>query len=304
MHLDADAAIIALLIEDTRVTNKSLARLTGLPESTVRARLGRILRSGAVVPTILVHPDVEGERFLFVLRIRPTAGEDIDALVDRPAFAGSPWSARSWTSGHAFVQFSASTLDDMLEVINQVRLTDGVDEVSYSIVSRLYVGSSWRAQGAGETPWAAAPTRSVDDTDKLLIDALRHDGRSTYTELAIVSGLTVAATRRRVLRLVEDGVIRFATRVESEITAAKEASVDLVVGARDLADFIASAVLLPSVRYVIEQSGDYNVACYVVAPDTATLAHSVATITGDHRVRRSDVDPYFVVRDRLSWTAR
>ena len=302
MHQDADDAIIALLIEDTRVTNRRIAEVTGLPESTVRARLGRIMRSGRLSPSILVHPTVEGERFLFVLRVRPHDGVEIDQLITEPAFATSPWSARSWTHAVLFVQYAAATMDEMLDVINNVRRTAGVDEVTFSIVSRLYVGASWRSQGAGESSWASAPTREVDETDTLLISALRRDGRATYTELAQVSGLTVAATRRRVLRLVEDGLIRFATRVEPAASTDKEASVDVVIGAADVERFVEAATASPAVRYVIEQSGEFNVACYVVAADTAILSAAVAALTSHPAVRQSRVDPYFVVRDRLSWT--
>lgn len=302
MHQDADAAIIKLLIEDTRVTIKRMAQITGLPESTVRARLGRIIRNGRVAPSILVHPDVEAERFLFIVRIEPADGATAEELLAEPAFAASPWCAKSSTSDALFVQFAATTMNEMLDFIEHVRGTRMVDLVTYSVVSRLYVGESWRAKGAGEAVWASAPTRSVDETDSLLIDALRQDGRASYTELAGVSGLTVAATRRRVLRLVEDGVIRFATRTDAGVLTEQEASVDVAVRAGDVPAFIASTSTSPSVRYIIEQSGDYNLACYAVAADTLTLVAAVSAITSDPRVRRSHVDPFLVLRDRLSWT--
>jgi hypothetical protein len=54
---------------------------------------------------------------------------------------------------------------------------------------------------------------------------------------------------------------------------------------------------------VIEQSGEFNLACYAVASDTATLAATVSRIVNDPRVRRSTVDPFLVLRDRLSWTS-
>jgi DNA-binding Lrp family transcriptional regulator len=303
MHQDADDAIIALVVEDTRVTYKRVAEVTGLPESTVRARLGRIIRSRRLVPSVLVHPDVEPNQFLYMLRILPTAGVVVDDLVEEPAFEASPWAARSATSGLVFVQLSATTMAEMLAGIDRARQTDGVDEISYSVVARIYVGDSWRPRGNGTAGWASAPTRPVDTTDRLLIDSLRLDGRASYTDLAEVSGLTVAATRRRVLRLVEDGVIRFATRVADGTVADQEASVDIVVGAADVAAVITDISRSPEVRYVIEQSGEYNIACYAVAPDTARLAAAVARIVNDPRVRRSSVDPFLVIRDRLSWTA-
>lgn len=302
MHQDADQAIIALLVEDTRMTLKEIARVTGLPESTVRGRLRRIFQSGHVIPSILVHPDAEPQLFVFMLRILPSSGTTPDELIDLPVFAASPWAARSATDGTFVVQLAASSVAEMMSMIDDARREPGADEVSFTLVTRVYVGESWRPRGDEATAWASAPTRGADETDRLLIDALRVDGRASYTELATVSGLTVAATRRRVLRLVEDGVIRFATRVDVGAITEQEASIDLVVGAGDVAGFVAEVAQSPAVRYVIEQSGTLNLACYVVAGDTAALAAVVAQIVADPRVRRSVVDPFLVMRDRLSWT--
>jgi hypothetical protein len=75
-----------------------------------------------------------------------------------------------------------------------------------------------------------------------------------------------------------------------------------VVGADDVPGFIRDIARSPEVRYVIEQSGEFNLACYAVADDTAGLSAAVANILADTRVRRSSVDPFLVIRDRLSWT--
>jgi DNA-binding Lrp family transcriptional regulator len=303
MHQDADDAIIAVLIEDTRATHTRIAETIGLPPSTVRARLGRIIRSGRVVPSILVHPDVEAQHVVYMLRVLLLPDATAEDLLAQDEFSSSPWAAQSAVSGLVFVQMSASSVAEMLREVDRARRVDGVDELSYSLVTRVYVGHSWRPRSDDQTDWASAPTRLVDATDRLLISSLRVDGRASYTELARVSGLTVAATRRRVLRLVEDGVIRFATRVEDGVQTDQEASVDLVVGAGDVPSFIRAMTGSPAVRYVIEQSGEFNVACYAVAQDTAGLSAAVAAVTGDPRVRRFTVDPFMVLRDRVSWTA-
>ena len=48
----------------------------------------------------------------------------------------------------------------------------------------------------------------VDDVDKALIEALQQDGRLPYTKLAVEVGLSEAAVRQRVQRLVEAGVVQ------------------------------------------------------------------------------------------------
>ena len=54
-------------------------------------------------------------------------------------------------------------------------------------------------------PEATTPI-ALDDVDKRLIEALQHDGRRPYTQLAQEVGLSEAAVRQRVRRLVESGV--------------------------------------------------------------------------------------------------
>lgn len=46
----------------------------------------------------------------------------------------------------------------------------------------------------------------IDDTDKALIEALQHDGHMPYTKLATRVGLSEAAVRQRVQRLIESRV--------------------------------------------------------------------------------------------------
>ncbi len=58
------------------------------------------------------------------------------------------------------------------------------------------------------TKEADAPSRSIDDTDRILLSALRSDGRASHRELASRTGLSLATVNRRVRSLEADGVIR------------------------------------------------------------------------------------------------
>jgi Lrp/AsnC family transcriptional regulator, regulator for asnA, asnC and gidA len=48
----------------------------------------------------------------------------------------------------------------------------------------------------------------LDDVDRALIDALQRDGRASYADLADLVGLSPAATRLRVQRLLDSGVMQ------------------------------------------------------------------------------------------------
>ena len=48
----------------------------------------------------------------------------------------------------------------------------------------------------------------VDETDRAIIEQLQTDGRISYTKLGTAIGLSEAATRQRVQRLIDGGVIQ------------------------------------------------------------------------------------------------
>ena len=48
----------------------------------------------------------------------------------------------------------------------------------------------------------------IDDVDKAIIEQLQQDGRLPYTKLGTAVGLSEAAVRQRVQRLVESGVVQ------------------------------------------------------------------------------------------------
>jgi DNA-binding Lrp family transcriptional regulator len=261
-----------------------------------------IIESGRIAPSVLVHPDIEEDGFIFMARMRLSEGANVRKLLDDDSVATSPWIAQVSSSGEVIVQLSATTIDAMVVALERVRLIDGVIGLHSLVVLRIYVGASWDRNGEHQGQWAAKPTRGADAIDRILVVALRKDGRASYTALADMVGLTVAATRRRVLRLVEDGVIRFATRVLDESRTGCEAAVDLSVSTADLAACIDELCAMVAVRYVIEQTGEFNVACYVVADDTAELARAVERVLADPRVTASRTDPLLILRDRTSWT--
>ena len=52
------------------------------------------------------------------------------------------------------------------------------------------------------------PGRELDDTDKAIIRALQLDGRTPYSKLGPAVGLSQAAVRQRVQRLIDRGVMQ------------------------------------------------------------------------------------------------
>lgn len=299
-RISSDTQIVDLLRRDSRMTRRRMAELTGLPESTIRARLDRVLRSGRVQATVLVHPYLARSSIVYLLHLELAEPGDAEALLQSTELAESPWTGQVADTGRLLVQQRAGSIEEMVARIAQVRAMPEVVRAWCIIVFRVYIGAAWQGDSEAASPWAAVPRRAVDDIDLRLISALRRDGRTSYTDLAELAELTVAATRRRVLRLVEDGIIRFTARVEDDAPLF-EASVEMCVAAAEAEAFIDELCARPEIRYVTEQSGRRNVACYVVAADSASLAAAVEQVRSDPRAEDALVAPMGRVRDFLAW---
>jgi DNA-binding Lrp family transcriptional regulator len=297
---ESDRQILDLLRQDVRMTRRRMAEVTGLPESTIRARLDRVLRTGRVQATVLVHPQLERTSLVYMLHLELGDDGDVASLLQSDELIDAPWVGQVATTGELVVQQRAAGIEEMLARIEQVRLLPGVDHVWSVIVFRVYVGANWQRGTTGAHAWAAIPTREVDEIDLRLIAALRRDGRTSYTDLAEFAQLTVAATRRRVLRLVEDGVIRFTARVEDD-AAVFEASIDIRVSGGRVREVIDDLCSRPDIRYVSEQSGPRNIACYVAGADSGALLAAVEGVRGDPRVDEAVVSPIVRLRDFVSW---
>jgi DNA-binding Lrp family transcriptional regulator len=107
----------------------------------------------------------------------------------------------------------------------------------------------------------------MDDLDRAILDALRRDARTPYTEIADRVGTSEGTVRNRVDRMSEDSVIeRFtiATRT-GNIKAMIEASVDVAVDTSAVAERMAE---WPEVDFVWQVSGRKDVVLVVDAADT------------------------------------
>jgi len=114
---------------------------------------------------------------------------------------------------------------------------------------------------------SAEVTVVIDDTDKALIEALQRDGRMPYTRLAERVGLSEAAVRQRVQRLIESGVTQIVAVTDPMTLGFRRiAMIGLNVegDTREVADAIAK---IADIDYVVLVSGSFDVLVEVVCED-------------------------------------
>jgi Lrp/AsnC family transcriptional regulator for asnA, asnC and gidA len=111
----------------------------------------------------------------------------------------------------------------------------------------------------------------LDETDKAIIRELQSDGRLAYTKLAPRVGLSQAATRQRVNRLLERGIMQVVAvtdphRVGLDVQAMVCLSVTGDV--RAVADRLSG---MEEVDYVVITAGAHDVIAEVVCSDHEQL---------------------------------
>jgi Lrp/AsnC family transcriptional regulator for asnA, asnC and gidA len=109
---------------------------------------------------------------------------------------------------------------------------------------------------------------NLDDIDRALIALLQEDGRLPYSRLAPAVGLSEAATRQRVQRLIDSGVIQVVAVADPLRTGAGRILAMVGVRAEGDVRVVAEAIAeLGEAIYVVATSGPYDVLAEVVCAD-------------------------------------
>ena len=111
----------------------------------------------------------------------------------------------------------------------------------------------------------------LDDINKRIIEQLQRDGRMSYAALAKIVGLSEAAVRQRVQRLLDTSVMQIVA-VTDPLTLgfARQVMVGLKVAGdmRPVADALAK---IPEVDYVVICAGAYDLLAELVCTDDEHL---------------------------------
>jgi Lrp/AsnC family transcriptional regulator for asnA, asnC and gidA len=146
----------------------------------------------------------------------------------------------------------------------------------------------------------------LDDADKALVELLQHDGRLPYSRLASHVGLSEAAVRQRVQRLIEHKVVQIVAVTDPLTLGFRRQA---MVGVKIEGDIIAVAdalALIPEVDYVVCTSGSFDLLFELVCEDDehllTLLNDRVRAIAG---VRSTETFMYLRLRKQTyAWGTR
>ena len=118
---------------------------------------------------------------------------------------------------------------------------------------------------------SSRPAIAIDEIDKAIIRELQVDGRTAYAKLGPAVGLSQAAVRQRVQRLIESGVMQVVA-VTDPLTLGfgLQAMVGVTVDG-DLRQAAAELAEIDEVAYVVVTSGRFDLLVEVVCRDNEQL---------------------------------
>jgi Lrp/AsnC family transcriptional regulator for asnA, asnC and gidA len=116
----------------------------------------------------------------------------------------------------------------------------------------------------------------LDDVSKAIIEELQQDGRKSYAAIGKVVGLSEAAVRQRVQRLIDTGVMQVVAVTDPlELGFARQAMIG--IRARGQLEPIADALAeMDEVDYVVITAGSYDLLAEVVCESDDALLQVIS----------------------------
>jgi Lrp/AsnC family transcriptional regulator for asnA, asnC and gidA len=115
------------------------------------------------------------------------------------------------------------------------------------------------------------PVPSLDDTDRAIIEHLQVDGRLPYTRLGAAVGLSEAAVRQRVQRLIDSGVMQVVAVTDPLSLGLGRMAMIGVRCEGDLEAIASKVHALDEVAYLVMTAGSFDLLAEVVAHDDEHL---------------------------------
>ena len=149
------------------------------------------------------------------------------------------------------------------------------------------------------------PVYQADDLDRQLILLLQEDGRASYVELAQRLGVGESTVRRRLERLLAEGIIQIVACVDPRrVGLTFEAFVYIHADLDKLTQIARQLAAMPEVREVIYTSGNFELIVRLVLPSSEDLlpflTRQIASLPGIQSTQTSYV--LHVEKPLYRWT--
>ena len=146
----------------------------------------------------------------------------------------------------------------------------------------------------------------LDDVSKHLVEELQQDGRRSYAALAKSVGLSEAAVRQRIRKLLDDGVMQIVAVTDPTTVGFSRQAMVGIKAEGNLREIAGRLSLLPELDYVVLCGGSFDILVELVCEDDerllSLLDESIRSIEG---VRETETFIYLrLVKQTYAWGTR
>jgi Lrp/AsnC family transcriptional regulator, regulator for asnA, asnC and gidA len=166
-----------------------------------------------------------------------------------------------------------------------------------------------RRRGDGGVPHRGNGSAQVrllsDDISKQIIEQLQQDGRRSYAAIGQAVGLSEAAVRQRVQRLIEAGAMQIVAVTDPMMLGFRRQT---MIGIRCTGELEHNAdhlAAMPEIDYVVITAGSFDLLVEVVCEDDDQLLEILSRIRAIPSVTTTETFVYLKLRKQTySWGTR
>lgn len=151
-----------------------------------------------------------------------------------------------------------------------------------------------------------SPSPKLDDVSKQIIEQLQEDGRRSYATIGRSIGLSEAAVRQRVQRMLDSGVVQIVAVTDPlQVGFRRQAMIGLTVEG-DITPVGDALAAMAEVAYVVTTAGSFDLLAEVVCEDDddllTLLSDRIRTLPG---VRTTETFVYLKLnKQHYNWGTR
>ncbi|WP_460065313.1 Lrp/AsnC family transcriptional regulator [Streptomyces sp. YKOK-I1] len=268
---ETDLSLINVMQIAPRATWTEIGKVLDINSATAARRWDRLSEKGVAWVTAYPNLSMWSERSVLAfveVDCEPSVrGQVVDALVEVPQVANVSQAA---SGRDLFLVVLFPDLQALSRfVLDQVSRLHGVRGTRTHTATRFYSeGNRWRLQALSpaqrtlltrHAPPGSAGTEPLPESCRDLLLSLSADGRRTVAELADLTGTSVSTTRRRLERVMRDGLVSFRCEVSDIISGWPVSAYFWArVPANDLDRIAQSLLKLPEIRMCAAITGTDN----------------------------------------------
>jgi DNA-binding Lrp family transcriptional regulator len=218
-----DRQIVAALVRNGRAPWRVIAEVLGQQERTIARRGNKLLESGEVRTNSFINPSYVSSRASFLLRVTASPRNLRAVCSWLAAQEETTWVSALTAANEGVAELFLSTEELGGFLYRRLAEVDGVQSFEMTpLLEYFRTPSGWTPDILDKEQYAAlhpgedgrlavppysAPGTPLDETNTMLADVLRRNGRATVDELASELSVSKATISRRLDAMTSSGVL-------------------------------------------------------------------------------------------------